>query len=550
MKPDTHSKSGLDCLLAFAPKFKNFYKPIGEHMFTVILPMGLLSIADFVYKKGYHTQIVHLGLEKINNPRFSLKEYLKEVNPKVVGLSLHWHYQSYDTIEAAKEIKECNPGIFVVLGGLTASYFHEEIAREFSCIDGVIRGDGEVPLLRLLEALSIQERDFSNVPNFTWRGPEGIKTNKITYVAKQEDLDNSNFTNFDLLKNHKLYIKMQDMRGARWLTGVTNKILNKFRPAAYFPLLTHKGCPVNCSYCGGSKLSQKITCGRDDVAMRSIGKVVASIKEAQKYGYNEIYLSYLPLNNNNHYFEELFEAIKKAQTEMDYYLECPDLPPKRLIEAFNAIRHNGSKLYIGLSPETGSEEVRRFNKGFYYDNNELIETLKSINSFKIQVILYFSLGLPAETARDIDITLHFKEFLRENFPNIISISTVNPVLEPASLMHIYPEKYGIVKTRNTFKDFVLSSKDTNKEGFLTPRLGYFKQDFYPPGENGRLSREDSFRIYLQETICGSSCRLSDFIISDFLKTDNIFLKKIISKSSKSICNIISAFRGLCNRCLI
>jgi radical SAM superfamily enzyme YgiQ (UPF0313 family) len=511
-------------------------------MFTVLLPMGLMSLADFIHRKGYKIQILHLGLEKMNNPRFSLREYLSKVNPKVIGLSLHWHYQCYDTMETAREIKEYNPNIFIVLGGLTASCFHEQILEEFSFIDSVIKGDGEIPFFRLLEKISNRDRNLSSVPNLAWKNQKAIIFNGISYVAQQEDLDSFNFTNFKLLKNYKLYIRMKDNRGGRWLKGKERIIFNKLSSSAYFPLLIHKGCLVNCSYCGGSRLSQKITCGRENVSIRSIEKVVETIKEAREYGYEEIYISYLPFSNQPDYFEGLFEAIKKERIGMNYFLECWTLPTKKIIQKFKDIRNNSSKLYIGLSPETGSEKIRRFNKGFYYGNNELIETLNFIKSFKIPVILYFSIGLPGETVEDINITLNFKEFLRRNFNNILSISTVNPVLEPASLMYIYPERYRIVKTRSSFKDFVLSSKDTNRCGFLTPRLGYFKQDFYPPIKIGNLSREDSLRNYLQKIICRSSCRLSDFMISDFFKTDANFLKKLMPITSNSICNIISALR--------
>ncbi|MCK5394209.1 MAG: hypothetical protein KAI91_07695, partial [Candidatus Omnitrophica bacterium] len=79
---NSNVEDSLDCLLVFVPKLKNIYRPIGEHMFTVLLPMGLLSIADYVYRQGFSVNIVHFGLEKINNPHFSLEDYLKSTNPK------------------------------------------------------------------------------------------------------------------------------------------------------------------------------------------------------------------------------------------------------------------------------------------------------------------------------------------------------------------------------------------------------------------------------------------------------------------------------------
>ena len=535
-------KSELDCLLIFVPKFKIFYKPIGEHMFTVLLPMGLMSIADFVHRRGYKVQILHLGLEKINNQKFSLEQYLAKVNPKVIGLSLHWHYQCYDTIEIVKEIKLFNSNIFIVLGGLTASYFHEEILREFNFIDGVIRGDAEEPFLKLLKEISAGNRDFSNVPNLTWRDDRIVKINEITYVVQQEDLDSFNFTNFNLLKDYQLYIKMQDMRGGRWLfKGINKKILDKFGTPAYFPLLIHKGCFTNCSYCGGSRLSQKIISARDSISIRSVEKVVDSIKEAQRYGYKEIYTSYLPFNNHHDYFEKLFETIKKEKIKMNYHLECWALPSKEIIYMFKEICLEPSKSCIAISPESGSEHIRRLNKGYYYSNDELIETLVTITSLNIAAVLYFSIGLPFETIKDANDTIHFQRLLKKKFGDSITISTVNPVIEPVSPMFIEPGKYGIVKTRFFFKDFVKASKDTNKSGFLTSELGYFKRDFCELKRFECLSEEEAFRKELQRIICKSSCRLADFILSNFPKANSVFARKLVLLGSRPACNILYFF---------
>jgi radical SAM superfamily enzyme YgiQ (UPF0313 family) len=319
---------------------------------------------------------------------------------------------------------------------------------------------------------------------------------------------------------------MSDARGGRWVRGIRGIVLNKFASASYYPLFIHKDCLVSCSYCGGSRLSQKIICGRNNISIRSIEKVIDSIKQAQEYGFEEIYLSYLPFDNRPDYFQRLFEAIKKEKLKMNYFLECWTLPPVDLIRAFKDIGNNDSKLYIGLSPETGSEKLRRFNKGFYYSNDELVEILNIIDSLNIPVILYFSLGLSGESIEDINMTLLFKDYLRRKFKNILSISTVNPVMEPASAMYLNPDKYQVIKTKDSFKDFVVSSKDSNRSGFLTAKLGYLKRDFCALTGIKQLSDEDSLQRYLQKIICESSCRLSNFLISNFFKTDSVFFEKI------------------------
>ena len=93
-------------------------------------------------------------------------------------------------IETCKKIREIHPKAYIVLGGNTASFFHDEIIRDFPCVDGVIRGDGEVPLLELVRKVKAGENDLSGVPNLTWRNAEGKAVyDGVTYCANESNAE-------------------------------------------------------------------------------------------------------------------------------------------------------------------------------------------------------------------------------------------------------------------------------------------------------------------------------------------------------------------------
>jgi len=108
-------------------------------------------------------------VEWIEDHNFSIIEYIREKNPRILAIDLHWHHQSYDVIEVVKKVKAAFPSIYVLLGGFTASFFHEEIMRNFDGVDGVIRGEAEVPILELADTLQKGREDLFSVPNLTWR---------------------------------------------------------------------------------------------------------------------------------------------------------------------------------------------------------------------------------------------------------------------------------------------------------------------------------------------------------------------------------------------
>ncbi|HYQ61585.1 MAG TPA: cobalamin-dependent protein, partial [Desulfatiglandales bacterium] len=179
----------LDCLIIHTPKFNNYYKPVGQFMWVNYMPLGLLGIADYLHRNRMRCSVLHQGVEKMNRLSWQLEESLSSVSVPVIALSLHWHYQAYDVIESCKKIREIHPGAYIVVGGSTASFFHEEIVRDFNCVDGVVRGDGELPLLEVVRKIKKGDRNLSGVPNLTWRNGEGrVVTNETTYCADEKML--------------------------------------------------------------------------------------------------------------------------------------------------------------------------------------------------------------------------------------------------------------------------------------------------------------------------------------------------------------------------
>jgi len=59
----------MKTLLLHVPKFNNFYRPVGDFMWLNYMPMGLLAIADFLDRHGFEVEVVHLGVEWVENKK-------------------------------------------------------------------------------------------------------------------------------------------------------------------------------------------------------------------------------------------------------------------------------------------------------------------------------------------------------------------------------------------------------------------------------------------------------------------------------------------------
>ena len=102
-----------------------------------------------------------------------------EEAPGLVGISLTGLPQLFAAATLGRLLKEYAPHIHVTVGGNACSFVHEDITRNrdlFACFDSLIVGEGEIPLLALIEALE-HEESLAQVPSLTyWDGEEVCST--------------------------------------------------------------------------------------------------------------------------------------------------------------------------------------------------------------------------------------------------------------------------------------------------------------------------------------------------------------------------------------
>lgn len=425
----------------------------------VVMPLGTIALADLLDREGYEVKIFHTGIEQMCDRKFQVKNLLKKYDSSIVGIDLHWYVHSYDALRIADLVKQFS-NAQVVLGGFTASFFAKEILSNFKSVDAVIQGDAEVPLLKLLEDGS----KFEKIPNLMYRDGKSLKKSNRKYIADKCDLDRLNFSNFNLLSNFNKYRKMISQFGDLDPSGYKAKLKTQGW------LCIGRGCSVNCSYCGGGKNAFNILSGRRTPIFRSKEKVVESLVRLEEEKISCVYMDFDPFPEKREYYHELFSFIRKEKIDIssNFLLWSPS--NRALIQDFKRT-FNPTYSTISLSPESGSEEVRRKNKGFYFNNDVLFSWLDKVKKESIPIQLYFTSGLSGETEKNFEETIKLGKKVVEEYP-IISLSC-NPIeLEPASLRFLFPKKYGIsLKIRN-FMNYYNLYKSLEKGSQVSTRLGY------------------------------------------------------------------------------
>jgi len=418
----------------------------------IFIPMGVFSIADFLEREGFGVKIINYPLELYLKPDWSFKDYIKTIDFKICGIDLHWIHNAQGAIELARIVKEVKPNAKVILGGFSASYFHAQILKYYKSIDGVIRGEGEVPLLKYVQNL-LKNQPLDSIPNFSYRNSSNhIKTNSLSYRAKT--LDNLNFTNVSLLKNAKQYFEC-----SKRIMGIS------------FNLPIGRGCPFNCPFCGGGQRALQRLAGRNEVLLRSPEKVVEDITYiSDKYKIPSIFFGHGTYPGNFKYWKTLFNIIQKEKVDIGGDLEIWRLPfPKEMWKIFYKTfprRHSS----VSISPRTLSATVHQkiakiCDPTFKFPKNQIEDLIRNANLFQRTLRIWLTIGFPFQTRLDVQKDFNFaaKCTIKYGKTNSKPITIMNEPYHifPGSPAYESPEIFGIKLNYNSFpqlKDFFKHTK--------------------------------------------------------------------------------------------
>lgn len=431
--------------------------PEGEVVRYVAMPMGTFALADLLERNGYSTRIVHTGLKRMLDPNCRVENLVKTFEPTLVGIDLHWYCHSYDAIKLADCVKRCT-NAKVVLGGMTASFFAEEILSSFDCVDYVIVGDAELPMVELTKAL-MSNREVSDVPNLAYRKGSTIKRNRRAYLASDEDLDKLTCSNLRLLEDWDLYVRLIH----------ENDVLSpKLKTQGW--LMIGRGCFTNCSYCGGANLAHRKIFGRKQPIFRSPEKVGEDLKAFEELGISCAYMDFDPYADRRFYYK-LFELVRKERIDISSQFLVWSLTDRNFV---HDLKRTFNPLYttLTISPETGSDFVRLQNRGLYYDNQSLLRWLEMLEEENVPAELYFASGLSGETVEEFKKTMKLGEKIIRTYRNVVAASCNPLFLEPCSPRFLMPKKYGIRLKFKRFSDFYETYRCFAEGAVPSSRLGY------------------------------------------------------------------------------
>lgn len=354
-------------------------------------PLGLGYIGAVLRQEGFSVDLFDFGGQRDLDA--SLLSSLGFFDYQLYGFTSYTkNFPS--AVDLLMMLRSQNRTAVVVFGGPHASPCADELLREYSAIDLIIRNDGERPMLDLVKSLSYGSPALHDIPNLTFR-KKGIMGRFLGEETSCTEPIISTPSSADLPELDALPFPLRDFRFEPQRTHLEWR--RKKTPVEVAYVCSSRGCPKKCTFCSIIVMSPRYR-------LRSVASLMDEIQglyAKKTFGH----ISFLDAN----FFVHPRRTLEFAKT---LYAWNPEMTWSGTATADAICKHadvlseigrlNCSFLEVGI--ESGNAQVlSRFNKWTTVDQNH--NALRLLQQANIDVGLDFIMFDPETTVSD----------LRENF---------------------------------------------------------------------------------------------------------------------------------------
>ena len=337
-------------------------------------PVGLGYIAFSLLKSGHLVKIVDC-LKDVRDYASFIKA-IEEFSPDFIGINLFSISSGY-VLKMVNIIKEKFPKIIVILGGPHVSSLPEQILNYFKKSDFAIRGEGEVPIRKLVDSFETGEKNFSEIPGLIYREGDKIVINE-PYFSK--NVEEYGFPAWDLIKPTDYF---------RFISMSHESV----------PVFFSRGCPFPCTFCAA-----KVTSGQT-LRRRGFDHIFEELYFLkEKYNIKRFIIEDEGFSISKNFIMEFCERVKKENFKAKFFMGVGmrlNIIDKELLEA---MEESNFEKDIALGIESGSERILNLMKK--KTNLKMIwDKVNLMNEMKFFPNGYFIIGYPDETRDEIKATV-------------------------------------------------------------------------------------------------------------------------------------------------
>ncbi|MHC4181881.1 MAG: B12-binding domain-containing radical SAM protein [Planctomycetota bacterium] len=341
-----------------------------QHGGTLCVPVGLLSLASSIKPYGYEPIIIDFNIQVVRRTPNFFRESAEKIlsyDPQVLGFTVMCNTFP-STLLIAEECKKMAPDIPIIFGGPEVSFEEVAVLETFKQVDIIVRGEGEITLGELLKALG-EKKSFSDILGISYRGNgEVIRNPDRPFIMNLDDLP---FLDFSLLSGVEGYDNWNVEAG--------------------------RGCPFQCTFCSTCKMWKR------NFRMKSPQRLVQELRQAyhlfKKNENSYVHLTHDHFLASRKRADEFLSLVARENIVWTCYSRFDTLD-ETLIKK---LKQAGCRaIFLGI--ETGSPEMQKKIKK-NLPLQKLPHVFKLLHENEVEATLSFIIGLPDETAAQINQTL-------------------------------------------------------------------------------------------------------------------------------------------------
>jgi radical SAM superfamily enzyme YgiQ (UPF0313 family) len=361
------------------------------------LRMSYLSGAGF---NNYLRNLKDISSRIWNEAKSTMARY----EPKVVGIYCCAGNLASSQI-IGKLAKKINNRTIVIMGGPHPTAVGPQMLAD-SNVDIVVKGEGEITTVELLDAISKGE-SFARIKGIMFREDQ-----EIVETPNRKLVENLDTLCFPHQYAHEVLVDY-----------------DKHPKSAFKNILATRGCPYTCFFCGSNCIWGRKT------RFRSVENVAKEIKSLQKMGINRIEFVDDTFGINKEYTHRLCDSMIHDCPKIRWGCETRvDLiDEKLLIHMKKAGCHS---IFLGI--ESGNNEIlKHVRKGITVE--QALSAVKIIRNQGIKLTAFFIIGTPWETEDTLNDTFITMQKIR----GLLNYSIFTPY--PGTEAFDYCKKVGLIK---------------------------------------------------------------------------------------------------------
>ncbi len=276
----------------------------------------------------------------------------------------------------------------------------DDILPSYPEADAWVKYEAEVTLPRIARAISEGER------------PRGVLRGE-----SPEDLDTLALPAWDLVdlpaRDRFLQRMVQNLGRGDWAFPVDGRTL---------PVITSRGCPFKCAHCSSNP-------GRAAGALKTQRRHSAAhlrtlfLDLARTHGATRFEVLDELVNVNERHFESFLDAVEEANVAFD----VPNGMRADYLFAEHLRRMRGRVKTVSVSAESGVQRVVTEVVGKRLDLSNIVRVAEEAHTEGVSLMIHFMVGLPGETAVEVNGTLAFALDLWDRFKAYPAVQFATPL---------------------------------------------------------------------------------------------------------------------------